>query len=310
MIRLIAFLLLCVSTSAKAVDAGSGVEPATYPINFDVPETSPLEFRGGLVIRPPFQGFGGLSGLSLINSRSAVLVSDRGAWVEMDVQIENGRLIGLSNLRMQPILNAEGAPVDEGAQDSEDLTWDPRSGAFWISFEGDHRIWRVPGVGGLPSETIRHPAWETFSSNTGIEALARDDLGRLWAVREASSDYARPFPVFIWDGRGFNEKLLPRLSKHMVTGADFGPDGWLYITERKFSFTSGFEIRLRRLKYGNGKEPIADETLLEMPAASNIDNIESIDVWRENEETLILIASDDNLFLLQRNVFALFAIKD
>lgn len=55
---------------------------------------------------------------------------------------------------------------------------------------------------------------------------------------------------------------------------------------------------------------MAEEVLLELPSASNIDNIESIAVWREGDETLILIASDDNLFLLQRNVMALFALKD
>ena len=57
-------------------------------------------------------------------------------------------------------------------------------------------------------------------------------------------------------------------------------------------------------------ECFPEEVLPELPSASNIDNIESIAVWREGDETLILIASDDNLFLLQRNVMALFALKD
>ena len=309
MIRLFALFLLCLTPPALAVDAGRGVDADTYAISFDLPENSPLEFRGGFVIRPPFSGFGGLSGLALRSPREAVLVSDKGNWIEMSLEIDAGRLTGVGDIRLQRILNAEGAPVEEGAVDAEDLTIDPATGDLWVSFERDHRLWRFTAPSQPPVETVRHRAWENFAENTGIEGLARDDLGRLWAIREASGDYSRPFPIFIWKDGRFAVKRLPRPSKHLVTGASFGPDGWLYVTERKFSFTSGFDIRLRRLKYADGEEPVAEETLLELLSATNIDNIEAITVWREGGETLILIASDDNMFLLQRNVMALFAVR-
>lgn len=310
MIRILVGALLLAASPAPAVDAMRGVDADSYPITFDLPEDSPLQFRGGLVIRPPLEGFGGLSGLALKGPRDAVFVSDKGNWVRLSFGLEGGRLTSVADVRIQPIIDAEGQPVLETAVDAEDLTHDPITGAFWISFERDHRIWRVDTVGGRPAETLHHPAWERFAENTGIEALARDDQGRLWAIREASGSYARPFPIYIWDGAGFTEKRLPRTSKHLVTGADFGPDGWLYITERRFSFTTGFDIRLRRLKFADGLEPVAEETLMELPSVSKIDNIEAINVWREGNETLILIASDDNMFLLQRNVLALFALKD
>lgn len=309
MTRLFALLLLCLSSAALAGDAGGGVDADTRAITFDAPVDGPVEFRGGLVIRPPFAGFGGLSGLALKAPRDAVLVSDKGNWIEMSLRIDEGRLTGVGDIRLRPILNAEGAPVSDGAVDAEDLTRDPVTGDLWVSFERDHRLWRFADTATGPVETIRHRAWEVFAANTGIEALARDDQGRLWAIREASGDHARPFPIFIWNKGRFAVKRLPRASAHLVTGAAFGPDGWLYITERKFSFTTGFDIRLRRLKYADGPEPVAEETLLALPSASNIDNIEAIEVWREGGETLILIASDDNMFLLQRNVIALFALK-
>lgn len=310
MIRLFVCLLVFFAPLALAGDAGRGVDPVTFPITFDLPENSRLEFRGGLVIRPPLKDFGGLSGLALEGPRNAVFVSDKGAWVRLSFGLEDGWLTSVSDVSILPIIDTEGQPVVETAVDAEDLTYDPGTGAFWVSFEREHRIWRMDAVGARPSETIRHPVWSTFAENTGVEALARDDQGRLWAIREASGDYARPFPIFIWDRAGFTEKRLPRPSKHLVTGADFGPDGWLYITERKFSFTTGFDIRLRRLKYGEGADPVAEETLLELPSVSKIDNIEAIHVWGEGDETLILIASDDNMFLLQRNILALFAIRD
>ncbi len=309
MIRLSACLFLCAALSATAGGASKGLTPETIPVEFQTPDDSPLQFRGGLIIRPPHADFGGLSGLALEGARKAVLVSDKGAWVRLSLDMENGTLTGVDDVRISPILDAEGNPVSEGAVDAEDLTRDPQSGALWVSFERDHRIWRFDEGGGTPQETLRHPKWETYAKNTGLEALARDDDGRIWAIREASGDYAKPFPVFVWDGERFEEKRLPRPSRHLVTGADFGPDGWLYITERKFAFTSGFEIRLRRLKYGDGPDPVADETLIALPSQSNIDNIEGIEVWREGGETLILIASDDNMFLLQRNILALFAIR-
>ncbi len=308
--RILASLCFLVPSATIAGEAPNGIAADSYPISFELPEDSPLEFRGGLVISPPLDGFGGLSGLALEGPRAAVFVSDKGNWVQLSFGLEGGRLISVSDVRIRPIIDAEGEAVTETAVDAEGLTRDPVSGAFWISFEREHRIWRMDAIGARPVEEVLHPAWARFAENTGIEALARDDQGRLWAIREASGDYSRPFPIFIWDGEGFAVKQLPRPSKHLVTGADFGPDGWLYITERKFSFTTGFDIRLRRLKYGDGPTPVVEETLLELPSVSKIDNIEAIEVWREDGETLILIASDDNMFLLQRNILALFSLKN
>ena len=179
--RLLALIVVCLATPALAVDAGRGVAANTYPIQFILPDDSALEFRGGLVIRPPFNGFGGLSGLAMKSPRKAVLVSDKGNWVTMDLQIDAGRLVGVDQVRMQTILNAEGAPVAEGAVDAEDLTRDPETQDLWVSFERDHRLWRFNDIASGPVQTVRHRAWENFAENTGIEALARDaeSAGRL-----------------------------------------------------------------------------------------------------------------------------------
>lgn len=86
--------------------------------------------------------------------------------------------------------------------------------------------------------------------------------------------------------------------------------GWLYVTERTFAYATGFGFRLRRFKWREGEaDPSAEETLIELAPETGIDNIEAVSVCEHEGETLILVASDDNHFVLQRNVLALFALR-
>lgn len=288
-----------------------GLRPRVAEMTFDVPADGPVEFRGAFAISPPVKGFGGLSGLVRLGPGAFLAVTDRANWVNLDLDLQEGHLKGVTNVRLTPMVDGNGDRLQGGGIDAEDLTRDPVLGSLWISFEADHRIWQVNEPGGGPVASFRHPEWEQFSVNTGLEALARDEKGRLWAIREASGDQSLPFPVYIRDRDRWLTKFLPRPSEHLVTGADFGPDGWMYVTERDFSFTGGFNFRLRRVKWGEGDTPMAEETLIELPSSSAIDNIEGVAVWHEGGgETLIMLVSDDNLFLLQRNVVALFALSD
>lgn len=290
--------------------AADALRPRVEGMTFDVPAEGPVEFRGAFAISPPVKGFGGLSGLVRLGPGAFLAVTDRANWVHLGLDLQDGHLKGVTSVRLAPMVDGNGDRLQGGGIDAEDLTRDPVLGSLWISFEADHRIWQVNEPSGRPVASFRHPEWEQFSVNTGLEALARDEQGRLWAIREASGDHSRPFPVYIRDGDKWLTKSLPRPSEHLVTGADFGPDGWMYVTERDFSFTGGFDFRLRRVKWGEGEIPVAEETLIELPSSSAIDNIEGVAVWREGGEILIMLVSDDNLFLLQRNVVALFALSD
>ncbi len=88
-----------------------------------------------------------------------------------------------------------------------------------------------------------------------------------------------------------------------MAGADFGPDGRLYVLERDFSWMGGFASRIRRFTLGpDGFD--AGETLLETGMGST-DNFEGISVWRDADGgTRITLIADDNFFALQSTAIA------
>lgn len=294
-----------------ASDNFSPPVPATsYAMSFEAPAGGPLAFRGAVAVRPPFENFGGFSGSAMVGPRTVIMVSDRGVWVRLTLEIEGGRLIGVDDVSEAPMLSGGGDLMPRGALDAEGMTRDPETGRLYVSYEIYHRIYPYEAAGGSASGRILPLGWEAFPANGGVEGLALAPDGRFWAVRESPLDGGTDFPVYVGREHGvaWEEKRLPARGSHRPTGAEFGPEGWLYVTERAFSLIGGFRFRLRRLKWADGPDPVAEEELLNFGAETNIDNIESVTIWPDGEKTYLLILSDDNFFPVQRNVFALFEI--
>lgn len=301
-----ALFALCL-VSAPLIALGGG-GPRVTAFDVTMPEGARLEFRGALRISPPDGDFGGLSGL-LWEDGEALAISDRTRWFRFPVAIEDGRLEGIGAIASGPLRDAGGADADGRGWDSEGLAH-LADGRLLISFEGDHRVQEFDDEASPAGAELRAAEWEEFGSNSGLEALAVDASDRIWAIRERSGAEDRPFPVFVSSSSGWEEKTLPRDNGYLPTGADFGPDGWLWIVERKFSLFTGFKTRIRRARWGAGAAPDAIEIMATFPASAGLDNLEGIAVREEDGETRILLVSDDNFMALQRNVLALFAYSE
>lgn len=302
--RILATLLIAAAPLIAFGDGG----PRVTPFEVKMAEGDRLAFRGALRISPPDGDFGGLSGL-LWDGGEALAISDRTRWFRFPVAIEDGRLIGVGAIVSGPLLDASGAASDGRGWDAEGLAR-LANGRLLISFEGDHRVQEFDSESSPAGAELRAAEWEQFGGNSGLEALAVDALGNIWAIRERSGAEDRPFPVFVSSGGGWEEKSLLRDDGYLPTGADFGPDGWLWIVERKFSFFTGFKTRIRRARWGADPTPDAIETMATFPASAGLDNLEGIAVWEEAGETRILLVSDDNFMALQQNVLALFAYSE
>lgn len=307
MIRTLRAFLLFAPALAAAEPFSDGVPARARALDLPVPADGPLEFRGAVVVSPPFPEFGGISGIVAEAGGAVTAVTDTGAWLRLRLRIEGGRLIGIDRAAHAPMLYHDGQVLLRGARDAEGLARDPRDGAFFVSFEGWHRAQRYDRPGAVSDMFFLAPEWEAFTINGGVEALAVDANGALWAIAEDTGETAS---IWVFGPEDVGRKRLPLEGPYSPTGADFGPDGRLYVTERAFSYFGGFRFRLRRFRFGPGEEPDSAETLLSLGAETRIDNIESVTIWREDGETLLLIASDDNYFALQSNVFALFAVRD
>jgi hypothetical protein len=75
------------------------------------------------------------------------------------------------------------------------------------------------------------------------------------------------------------------------------PDGGLIVLERRFRYSEGIQMRIRRIKASEIKRSalIEGETLLEATDALNIDNMQGIAAHRAPAgETILTLISDDN----------------
>lgn len=130
--------------------------------------------------------------------------------------------------------------------------------------------------------------------------------GRLLTLPERSGRFDKPFPVFqIVNGVWSDHLKVARTGPFVITGADVGPDGYLYILERDFVGV-GFRSRIRRMDLADG----ITETLM-VSAPWEYDNLEGISAWRDGEGRLRLTTVSDNNFLaIQKTEFVEFLVTD
>ena len=87
----------------------------------------------------------------------------------------------------------------------------------------------------------------------------------------------------------------------------------LLLLERRFSLAGGVGMRIRRIAGGDiaAGETVDGAVLIEADFGYQIDNMESLDVFAgPGGSTHILLASDDNHSLLQRNIVLEFRLVE
>ena len=148
------------------------------------------------------------------------------------------------------------------------------------------------------------PNWvRHLQDNSALEALAIDAQGVLYAVPERSGRLDRPFPVWRRKQGEWDSKLrISRSNGFLVVGADFGPDGRLYVLERFFNGVSAFATRVRSFEVS--EEALSDEQVLLTTTVGTHDNLEGISVWQNEAGNIrVTMISDDNFRFLQRTEF-------
>ncbi|MEL7488941.1 MAG: esterase-like activity of phytase family protein, partial [Pseudomonadota bacterium] len=145
--RAVCFALLILSPAAACSNASKADAEGARNVNstiHDAPDHNggrygALQFVGGIHINASFDEFGGFSGMTL-RGETILAVTDRGDWLEASIERDDaGRLSGVSNVRLTPLLGADGAALD-GKANSDAESVAPFDGAIAVSFERDHRI--------------------------------------------------------------------------------------------------------------------------------------------------------------------------
>ncbi|WP_179381220.1 esterase-like activity of phytase family protein [Jannaschia marina] len=262
-------------------------------------------FLGSHVWDPGFDGAGGYSALHLEAGGTALLLSDRGHWVRGTLARDaDGAVSAFRPTAHGPLLRSTGGTLQAGETDAEAIA--AAGDALYVAYEGAHRVMRHADIATPPERFTQDAGFDGLQENSGLEALAADADGTLYAIPERSGGLGTPFPVYRFDGTTWSKPFtLRRDGRFLVSGADIGPDGRLYLLERDFALL-GFRSRVRSFDL-DGR----DERLVFQSGIGVHDNLEGLEVWQDESDRirLTMISDDNQRPLIQRTEFVDYVVE-
>ena len=273
-----------------------------------------LALRGDFVGAAADDRLGGLSGLIVAPGGSHLTtVSDTGWLFDADILRDgHGAITGLGPVTPLHLRDNRNRPAEGFHANAEALSGGP-GGRIYVAFEGYARIAAFDPPDPRPQPLHVWDRFQALWGNEGIEALATLPDGRLLAIAETGPE-AATYRVLLQQGRSWIElPPLPAPDGYAATGADIGPDGRLYLLERRQGWSLRFQTRIRRLALGAGTDGLPTfgpaETLLET-APGDLDNMEGLSLWTDaGGGTVITLISDDNFFPWQSTRIVEYALS-
>lgn len=263
------------------------------------PRPQRAEEVGRFVWEVPRPRFGGISAIDLApDGLGFVAVSDSAAF--FFGRFSRGARGEVTGAEVKPAVlprSHHGTPLQDWMDDAEGVAIAP-DGGLYVSYESHDRIARYGPGGRKWIEEYWPPVFRTFAINKGIEALAIDADGRLFAIPEAPPGGGET-PAYRVRGQTAEVAFTLRRDRNWSpTGADFGPDGKLYLLERDFWPLLGFSSRVRRITLA-GDRVRADEVIWQSDPDHH-DNLEGLAAWRDRAGAIRLsLVSDDNFLPVQ-----------
>ena len=253
--------------------------------------------------------FGGFSALSLNSDGSAMTVlSDRATIATAKIKRIEGQISSIKIGTVRSLRSSSGAMLKGRIVDSEGLAI-AADGTIYISFEGVSRVVRHQQASSRAQVLPRPKEFRGLPTNKALESLAINGQGHLYTLPEHALDRNGQIPVWRWNGSSWATVFsLPTVGGFLPVSADFGPDGRLYVLERKFGLF-GFSSRLRRWDI-SAATPTNEVTLLKTSPGSH-DNLEGLSIWRDGSGTLrATLISDDNFLFFQRTELVEYALPN
>ena len=269
--------------------------------------------------------FGGFSAIEISSDGAGfVALSDKGSFVRGRItRNAAGGITKVATSAVTRLKSQTDAPLTASRTDSEGLALAP-DGSFYVSFEGVARVLHYARIDGTAENLPTPREFAAFPRNAALEALAVDAKGALYTfpeelkaskrIRLLTGQPGNPdgadFPVWRFaKGKWARPFDLPRRGSFLPVGADFGPDGRLYVLEREFHGIAGFASRVRSFSVG-ARGLSAERTVLQTPQGLH-DNLEGITVWRDAGGAIRLTMVSDNNFLpIQRTEIVEYRLMD
>ena len=255
----------------------------------DASENWVIEPIGSYDISLEIPKLGGLSAIKIHQSgRKFVSISDKGQYFEGNILRSNdGAIASLDIVKSGPLLNSSGEPLSGRNVDSESLTTTDDDG-FFISFESNHRIM-------FHESLTKHKDFKLFRANKGLEAIAANSKGEIFAIPEEPPEKEANFPIYrLKDNNWSIIARFPPSGSFKVTDAVFLPDDDLLILERDYDWVAGFKMQLRLINIRN--DTITGQNVL-FSLNSGLHNHEGLSIWQDDSKRFFLTSISDNNFL-------------
>jgi hypothetical protein len=299
------------------------IRSSILSLNADDPQAhrvGKLIWRGGIAMTANSRDFGGWSDLHVSSDgRTLVSISDVGGWFTATINYDaDTNLVGLSDGKIGSLRGLDGRPLaSKEMADAEGMARLP-DGAWLVSFEGHHRIWRYPTLDGTPVAIDLPADFDRQPSNGGVETLTALPDGRIIAISEEYT--VHPGANVGWIGQlsagghytwqTFDYATIPDFHP---TAIRLLPDGSIATIERAFDIIRGMRCRVMRfpaaeLRPGGTVRP---QELARLAAPYTVDNLEGLAAIKgARGETLLWLISDDNFNPLQRNILLMFELEE
>lgn len=331
MLSLVAIAFAGVAFAAKPQFVSfdtTAIDVSAIPIDLDRDHPDRVEFgklrwRGGVVLSSSSRYFGGWSGLSLDASGERIFaISDAGVWLNARLRHDGRILKGLADATVGPMLDEHGEALTSKDRDAESLAvtkFDDVGVTALVGFERRHRIDRYRLQDGHFAPTSRPvalpKATRGMSKNSGLEAIGVFPGGPLEgsiiAFSERLLDEDGNLQGWLIGGPNPGSIALRPIADYGITDLALLPDGGLLVLERRFRFSDGVRLRVRRVAADDIRPGavLEGETLIDYDQRYNIDNMEGIAVSRSARgETIVTVISDDNYSPFQRTLLMQFAL--
>ena len=281
-----------------------------------------LRFRGGLVLRSSNPAFGGFSGLEIsADGRKLLAVSDSGSWLKARLTYNGKNPTGVASATIGPILALGNKPLrrerDRDAEAVRLLRGNLDSGVVLLGFEYNQRIGFFKLAAGhvtSPERYLRPPI--RLRANKGIEAIgvlrAGGKKGAIVAFAERTLDRKGHHRGWLWHGGKVHPLALTNIGGFDITDVVGSMDGGLYVLERRFRWSEGIKMRIRRIAPQKIKPGavLAGDIMMSADLGSEIDNMEGLAVHRDKAKRNVLTVISDNNFnnFLQRTILLQFEV--
>lgn len=280
-----------------------------------------LRHLGTLRLSSDDDDFGGISGLIVSEDGERFLaITDTSHWLTGRLNYRDGRLSGVSGGEIGPLLGLDGKRLEGKGGDAEGLAGS-LDGDVFISFEGDHRIWRYAfgseGLGARPVPVAAPPDLSRAPRNGGLEGITLLSDGRLLALTESFFDDAGNYRGWLIAPGDENHSealaLKPRMPFQLTDVRQLA-NGDLLTLERRYNPIGGVGFQMRRIAGASvGAGAVLDGEIVGDAGMNRIiDNMEGLDVRAGADgETLVYLVSDDNFNAsLQQTLIMMFELRD